>query len=51
MYKKELPKLPFGLYVPFKGAIEKLPEDEPLLRIKQKFDDLVKRVETNINVY
>lgn len=42
MYKEELPKFNFGLYGPFK-IIESLQEDEPLLKIKPKFDELVKR--------
>lgn len=51
MYKKSFPRLPFGLYGPFKAAIEKLENDEPLLRIKPKFDELVQRLETKISVY
>jgi len=50
MYKIELPKLDFGFYGPFK-VIEKLPKDEPLLKIKPKFDELIKRLENKMSAY
>lgn len=51
MYTKELPKLDFGLYGPFRGAIEKLPKNEPLIRIKQKFDLLIEKIDPKIATY
>ncbi|MDI6840783.1 MAG: transposase [bacterium] len=55
MYHKELSKLNFGLYGPFK-VIEKLKEDEPLLRIKPilkqvQGDELTERLETKMGAY